>query len=114
MAARPSVLMKNAAARLPSVTMFCPAEYGSSRALLAIERSSRSDSPWNNGTRFSAVTWSDFGMFFPPQSGRILDWRPEVMAMAKVVAAAVQASPVFLDRDATVDKARALITKAAG
>ncbi len=34
--------------------------------------------------------------------------------MAKVVAGAVQASPVFLDRDATVDKACALIDKAAG
>jgi nitrilase len=34
--------------------------------------------------------------------------------MAKVMAAAVQASPVFLDRDATVDKAVALIDKAAG
>ncbi|MBA3654663.1 MAG: carbon-nitrogen hydrolase family protein, partial [Actinobacteria bacterium] len=34
--------------------------------------------------------------------------------MAKVMAAAVQASPVFLDRDATVRKAAALIEKAAG
>ncbi|MBA3655164.1 MAG: carbon-nitrogen hydrolase family protein [Actinobacteria bacterium] len=34
--------------------------------------------------------------------------------MAKVMAAAVQASPVFLDRDATVGKAAALIEKAAG
>jgi nitrilase len=33
--------------------------------------------------------------------------------MDKVIAAAVQAAPVFLDRDATVDKAAALIDKAA-
>jgi nitrilase len=34
--------------------------------------------------------------------------------MPKVLAAAVQAAPVFLDREATVDKAVALIDKAAG
>src|SRR3712207_3176522 len=38
---------------------------------------------------------------------------PTLGPMSKVVAAAVQASPVFLNRDATVEKAAALIDKAA-
>ena len=37
----------------------------------------------------------------------------EGVSMEKVIAAAVQSSPVFLDRDATVDKACGLIEKAA-